>query len=157
MVHPKAGDQLVSVGREEQQIVASCGVVRHLSKTDRSGCAGFKVGEGLVESSMFTASGFYMLRSPTVDPDQVSRVRCLLPHLEVGTACECGRACLRRRVRTQQRVDESVSFHKRIMAPTSGHAADRATVPTSARFTDTSITMWCRRPSAMQPSGTLFW
>jgi hypothetical protein len=92
-VHPEAGDDLFCVSGEEKLIVALFGAVRDLAKADCSGSAGFEISEGFAESAMFQADGFYVLRSPAVDRDQVGSGRCPREDLEVGTAYDSGRAC----------------------------------------------------------------
>jgi len=44
--------------------VASFGAVSDLAETDHSGLAGFKIGEGFLESAVFQAGGVYVLCSP---------------------------------------------------------------------------------------------
>jgi hypothetical protein len=90
VVYPEAGNHLFGVSGEEELIVALFGAIRDLAKTDCSGPAGFEISESFIESAMFQADGVYVLRSPTVDRDQVGSGRCPLEDLEVGTACESG-------------------------------------------------------------------
>lgn len=62
MVYPEACDYVISIGSQEELIVALPVAVRDLAEPDGLRWAGVEVGEGSIESAVFQADRSHVVR-----------------------------------------------------------------------------------------------